>query len=369
MRELLRDRDTHVEEDVLAAVAANERSGRELLALLLRVRRDEVEKAISTRVLVRAVENRACGDGMIKLLLWECDIHEHLRYAVFAAAAEAPGNGLGLMRLLLRVYEDKHGLGEIAHHILASAAGDIEGGERIAEFVLRECGDRVRVPSRVLKVMFRYYDHEIVAILLEKQAYHLWTAEGAMEAALGDAALNIGSGAKIINLLLRQYGGDQVPIDNSDAVDNAARNEWCGREILELLFLQCDDQVYITETTVRNAAGNKRSGLEILELLICERGGEIEVTEYTWKAAAENPGCGLDVVKLLLGRCCDEVRVTPDRGSSSTEQKLRKGHYGAASPPYWEDIPRLVQGDMCYRASSRRGHSRSAVCTPPGSHP
>jgi hypothetical protein len=149
-----------------------------------------------------------------------------------------------------------------------------------------------------------------VAILLEKQAYRLWaTEEEVMENALASAAQNIGSGAKIINMILRQYG-DQVPIARSSVVEDAAQNEWCGKEILELLFLRCGNQIYITEATVCYAARNKRSGLEILELLICERRGEVETTEDVWKAAAENSGCGLDIVRLLLGQCCDEVRIT-----------------------------------------------------------
>lgn len=311
MGELLHDQDTHIDEDILEAVAANKGSGKELLELLLRVRGYEVEEAISASVLVLAVKNPACGIEMIKLLLQDGDIiHGCLSYEVFEAAVEIPENSLGIMRLLLQVYEDRHDFNGIANRILAYAADDIERGEKIVEFILRECGDRVHMPFGVLKTIFQHYDHGTVAILLEKQAYRLWaTEEEVMENALASAAQNIGSGAKIINMILRQYG-DQVPIARSSVVEDAAQNEWCGKEILELLFLRCGNQIYITEATVRYAARNKRSGLEILELLICERRGEVETTEDVWKAAAENSGCGLDIVRLLLGQCCDEVRIT-----------------------------------------------------------
>lgn len=92
---------------------------------------------------------------------------------------------------------------------------------------------------------------------------------------------------------------DKVII-SEEVLEAAAKSEWGGARIMEMLLHKKGAEIVITEKVVTVAAGNESIGKEIMSILFKYHGVDVAVTEEVLKAAAKNRGSGEAVMKLLL---------------------------------------------------------------------
>ncbi|KAL8935367.1 MAG: hypothetical protein Q9211_004734 [Gyalolechia sp. 1 TL-2023] len=107
-----------------------------------------------------------------------------------------------------------------------------------------------------------------------------------------------------------------------------AMNRTCGAELVELLLRERGGEVRITEWVLETAAQNDSAGEGIYKLLFRERGTEIRAISSgrVLLAACQNADstCGRAIVKMLLGTQYHGLRVTENMVEATNRNRLMK---------------------------------------------
>ncbi|KAH8653142.1 hypothetical protein BGZ60DRAFT_533332 [Tricladium varicosporioides] len=242
---LINDKLMVIAEEVLKAAAGNEKSGKELMRLLLEQRGTDV--VITEGVLKAAAENRRSGKEVMRLLLEERGTDVVITKEVLKAAAGNKRSGEGVMRLLL---EQRGTDVVITEGVLKAAAGNKRSGEGVMRLLLEQRGTDVVITKEVLKA----------------------------------AAGNWRSGEKVMRLLLEQRGTDVVI--TKEVLKAEAGNWRSGEEVMRLLLEQRGTDVVITKEVLKAASGNGQSWKELMRLFLEQRGTDGVITGEVAKVAA-----------------------------------------------------------------------------------
>ncbi|KAK4118030.1 ankyrin [Parathielavia appendiculata] len=286
--------------EVVKAAAGNWRNGKEVMALLLEKRGDEVK--ITEEVVKAAAGNRRNGKEVMTLLLEERGDEVGITEEVVKVAAGNGGNGREVMALLL---EKRGGDVKITEEVVKAAARNVWNGRDVMALLLEERGDEIEITEKVVKAAARNEGNgkDVMALLLEKRGGDVKITEEVVKAAARNRR-------EAIALLLEKRG-DEVEI-TEEVVKAAARNLWNGKEVMALLLEKRGGDVEITKEVVKAAAENRGNGKEVMALLLEERGDEVEITEEVVKAAARNRRNGKEVIALLLEKRGDDIKITEE---------------------------------------------------------
>jgi formylmethanofuran dehydrogenase subunit D len=276
-----------ITEKVVQIAAGNPRSGQEVLALLLEQRGDEVE---ITEEIVK-VAARAVNPAALELLLKQRRDKVKITEEIVKTAARAPASAT--LELLLKQRGDEV---KITEEVVKAAAGAVNPAA--LGLLLEQRGDEVKITEEIVKAAAGAYSPAALELLLKQRGDEVKITEETVKAAAraySPAALE---------LLLKQRG-DEVKI-TEEIVKAAARAVY--PVALGLLFKQRGDEVKITEEIVKAAA--RAVNPATLGLLLEQRGDEVEITEEIVKAAAGafTPA----TLELLLEKRGDEVKITDD---------------------------------------------------------
>ncbi|KAH7310162.1 hypothetical protein BKA65DRAFT_559174 [Rhexocercosporidium sp. MPI-PUGE-AT-0058] len=293
--EIIRDKETRIEEQVVKAAAGNYRNGKEVMKLLLEQRGADV--VITEAVVTAAAENNKSGEKVMKLLLEKRRADMVITEAVFLAAAGNRGNGREVMKLLL----EKRGADIVITEAVVKAVAD-RFDQEIMKLLLEQRGADMVITEAVVKAVAERFDQEIMELLLEQRGADIVITEAVVKAAVG----NSGNGREVMKLLLEKRGADMVI---TEAVVKAVAERF-DQEIMKLLLEQRGADIVITEAVVKAAAGNSGNGREVMKLLLEKRRAEVVITEAVVEAAAGNSGNGREVMKLLLEKRRAEVVIT-----------------------------------------------------------
>ncbi|KAL6886872.1 Pfs, NACHT, and ankyrin domain protein [Trichoderma evansii] len=282
--------------DATVVAAAENRNGKEIMALLLDQRGDQV--TITEEVVKAAAGNWRDGKKVMALLLDQRGDQVIITEEVVKAAARNLSCGREVMAFLLDRREDQI---TITKEVVKAAAGNWESGKEVITLLLDRRGDQVIITEGIVSAIAAGFDKKVIALLLNKQGNQVTITEEVVKAAAG----NWKNGKEIMALLLDRRG-DQVTI-TEEVVKAAAKNR-NGKQVIALLLDQRGDQVTITEKIVKAAAEN-RNGEEVIALLLDRRGDQVTITEEIIKVAAGNEVNGEGIMTLLLNRRGDH-RIT-----------------------------------------------------------
>ncbi|KAH6970504.1 hypothetical protein BKA56DRAFT_678495 [Ilyonectria sp. MPI-CAGE-AT-0026] len=345
---LLLDRrgdDIPVTEEVVKTAAGNSGNGKEVMALLLDRRGDDIP--VTEEVVKAAAGNYQDGKEMMALLLDRRGGDITITEEVVKAAARNSGDGGEVMALLLDQRGDEITVTEemvsiiankldeevmtmlldrrgdqitITEEVVKAAAGNYQNGEEMMALLLDRRGDEITVTEEVVSIIANKLDEEVMTMLLDRRGDQITITEEVVKAAAG----NEENGNEVMALLLDQRG-DEITI-TEEVVKAAAGNEENGNKVMALLLDQRGDEIIITEEVVKAAAGNHYNGKEVMALLLNQRGNEITITEEVVKAAAGNVENGNKVMALLLDRRGDEITITEEvvKAAAGNYQNGRK---------------------------------------------
>ncbi|KAK4178043.1 hypothetical protein QBC36DRAFT_112384 [Triangularia setosa] len=270
-----------------------------VLDILVAINSVEITKEVVTAA-ARNVEN---GKEVMALLLERRGDDIEITEEVVKAAAENSGNGKEVMAFLLERRGDDI---EITEEVVKAAAGNSGNGKEVMALLLERRGDDIAITEEVVKVVAKSFGKEVMAFLLEKRGDDIEITVEVVKA----AAENSGNGKEVMALLLERRG-DDIEI-TEEVVKAAAENSGNGKEVMALLLERRGDDIEITEEVVKAAARNVENGKEVMALLLERRGDDIEITEEVVKAAAENSGNGKEVMAFLLERRGDDIAITEE---------------------------------------------------------
>ncbi|KAI1129531.1 hypothetical protein F5Y10DRAFT_264070 [Nemania abortiva] len=260
-----------VTEPMVVAAARNTQNGKEVMALLLQKRGDQI--AITDSVVNTAAGNP--NSEIMDLLLQERGDRIEITDTVIEMATK--NENLEVMALLLEKKGDQIEMGYLVELAASSSTSEL------MTLILEKRGDQIQITEEMVKIAAGNRNSEILALLLE-MASRVSITEEAVKVAAGNR------NSEILALLLEM--ASQVRI-TEEAVKVAANN-W-NSEIMALL-LEKGCQVEITEEVVKIAADSPNR--DIMALLI-EKGGQVVFTDEVFKIAADNPNS--EVMALLLG--------------------------------------------------------------------
>ncbi|KAM3453872.1 hypothetical protein MY8738_009194 [Beauveria namnaoensis] len=290
-----------ITEEVVKAAAETEGNGKEVMVLLLEQRGDEI--TITEEVVKAAAGNRRNGKEVMALLLKRRGSEIIITEDVLKAAAGNLDNGKEVMTLLI---EQRGSEIIITEEVVKAAAGNPDNGKEVMSLLIEQRGSETIITEEVVKAAAgnRWNGKEVMALLLERRGSEIIITEEVVKA----VAETEGNSKEVMVLLLEQRG-DEITI-TEDVVKAAAGNWSNSKEMMMLLLEQRGSEITITEDVVKAAAGNLRHGKEVMTLLIEQRGDEITITEEVVKAAASNDWNGTAVMALLLERRGSEITIT-----------------------------------------------------------
>jgi hypothetical protein len=184
-----------ITEEVVKAVAQNDRSGEEVMTLLLDRRGHEVQ--ITKEVVKAAVENNRSGEEVMRLLLDRRGDEVQITEEIVKVVAGSEYSRIEVMALLL----DRRGHEvQITEEVLKAAAGNNRSGEEVMTLLLDRRGDKIQITEEVVKTAARneYSGEEVMRALLDRRGHEVRTTKEVIEAALE----NTGSGDNVITLLM-----------------------------------------------------------------------------------------------------------------------------------------------------------------------
>ncbi|KAH7163709.1 Pfs, NACHT, and ankyrin domain protein [Fusarium sp. MPI-SDFR-AT-0072] len=299
---LLLDRrgdEVAITEKVVKSAAANYSHGKEVIELLLDRRGDQI--AITEEVVKAAAGNSGNGKEVIVLLLNRRGDHITITEEVVSIISREFGKEV--MKLLLDRRGDKV---TITQKVVKAAAANYRHGKEVMTLLLDRRGDQIAITEEVVSTISRQFDMEVMALLLDRRGDKVTITEEVVKA----AAANYRHGKEVMTLLLDRRG-DEVTI-TEEVVKAAAGNSGTGQEVMTLLLDRRGEEVTITEEVVKAAAGNSGTGQEVMTLLLDRRGEEVTITEEVVKAAAANYSHGKEVMTLLLNRRGDQITITEE---------------------------------------------------------
>ena len=206
--------------------------GKEILSLLLVVKRDDVQ--ITEEVLKAAAGNWSRGDEVMTLLL------------------DRRGDDI-----------------QITEEVLKAAAGNWSCGDEVMTLLLDRRGDDIRITEEVLKAAVgnRHNGNEVMALLLDRREDDIRITEEVLKAAAG----NWSCGDEVMTLLLDRRG-DDIQI-TEEVLKAAAGNRGNGDKVMALLLGRGGDDIQIIEEVLKVAAKNQTCGRKVRALLLNRRGG------------------------------------------------------------------------------------------------
>ncbi|WYZ35532.1 hypothetical protein EsH8_X_000179 [Colletotrichum jinshuiense] len=278
------------------------RFDKEVMALLLDHQGDQIN--ITEEVVKAAAGNEENGEEVMALLLDQRGDQITITEEVVKAAAENIFNGEKVMKLLLNRRGDQI---TITEEIVKAAAGNEENGKEVIALLLDQRGDQITITEEVVKAAVETLSsgEKVIELLLNERGDEITITEEVVKA----AAEKMFNGEKVMELLLNRRG-DQITI-TEDVVKAAAGNWLDGKEIMALLLERRGDQITITEEVVKAAVGNS-NGKEVMTLLLDQRGDQITITEEVVKAAAGNLQSGKEITALLFDRLGNQINITED---------------------------------------------------------
>ncbi|WYZ34724.1 hypothetical protein EsH8_I_001000 [Colletotrichum jinshuiense] len=301
---LLLDRrgdEIQITEDVIKAAARNI-NGHVIMSLLLDRRGDEMK--ITEDVIKAAAKNNDSGQELMTLLLdrrWDEIL---ITEEVVKAAAGNWTHGKEIMTLLLDRRGDEI---QITEDVVKAAAENGRSGQELMTLFLDRRGDEIQITEDVVKAAAENGSsgQELMTLLLNRRWDEILITEEVVKAAVGN-----NNGHVIMSLLL-DWRGEEIQI-TEDVVKAAARHWIRSRELMTLLLDRRGDEIQITEDVIKAAAKNRDSGQDIMTLLLDWRGDEIQITQGVVEAAAGNWTHGKEIMTLLLDRRGDEIKITED---------------------------------------------------------
>ncbi|MCJ1250256.1 hypothetical protein MMC30_007482 [Trapelia coarctata] len=299
--------DTKNSKRMMVAAAANRKSGREVMKLLLNTCGC---MEIAVDFIVAASKNPESGNEILGLVLssGNCKITEDATVAVFQHSSYAV--------IQYMIFEmDGLELTQAVVATIASRSGHHHERNAIMEQVLRK--DTVKITESAMTDIFKAFEPTTIELLLTRADVRLsdsavigcarWCNIGLFQALLDRrpgirvtealieaAALNISDlDAKEILMLLKSRSEMQI----TEPVIKAAANRRTS-EIVELL-LNIED-IQITGAVLEVAASNNKCGLKLMEFLLNR--SNVQVTEAVTKAAAKHERNGFEIMCLLSTR-------------------------------------------------------------------
>ncbi|KAK2764808.1 hypothetical protein CKAH01_15747 [Colletotrichum kahawae] len=198
-----------ISEVVLRAAAANEKSGTEIMALLLDKCGNNIQ--ITEEVVKAAAANKESGNKIMALLLDKRgdDIHitERLVKAIISGFDEST------VKLLL----DKRGDNiQITKEVVKAAAANWSSGSEIMALLLDKRGDDIQITEEVVKAAAANQDsgNKIMSLLLDKRGDDIQITEEIVKA----AAANF----NILELMLEARGRETIAVITRDTCLAAA---------------------------------------------------------------------------------------------------------------------------------------------------
>ncbi|KAM0278410.1 hypothetical protein ACHAQH_005165 [Verticillium albo-atrum] len=303
-----------ITEDTLNAAARNGESGAEVMELLLDRKGDQI--IITEDTVNAAARNEWSAPMVMKVLLDRDGDRITITEGTVNTAAGNELRGAEVMKLLLDRKGDQI---TITEDTVNAAAGNEESGAEVMELLLDRKGDQITITEDTVNAAATNEESgaEMMKVLLDRRGDQIIITEDTVNA----AARNGESGAEVMKLLLDRKG-DQIII-TEDTVNVAARNEWSAPMVMKVLLDRDGDRITITEGTVNAAAGNELRGAEVMKLLLDRKGDQIMITADTVVAAARNEECGAEVMELLLDRKGDQIIITEDTINAAAGNELR----------------------------------------------
>ncbi|RBA10996.1 hypothetical protein FPRO05_14321 [Fusarium proliferatum] len=284
---------------VMQIAASSSNNGKEVIALLLDRRGDEV--TITEKVVKAAAANYSHGKEVMELLLNRRGDEVTITEEVVKVAAGNSWNGEEVVALLLDRRGDEV---TITEEVVKAAAGNSGTGQEVMALLLDRRGDEVTITEEVVKAAAGNSGNgkEVMALLLDRRGDEVTITEEVVKAAAG----NSGNGKEVITLLLDRRG-DEVTI-TEEVVKAAAGNYGNGKEVMALLLDRRGDQIAITEEVV--SIISREFDMKVMALLLDRRGDDVTITEEVVKAAAANYSHGKEVMTLLLERRGAQITIT-----------------------------------------------------------
>jgi predicted GNAT family acetyltransferase len=176
--------------DVVKAAARNRGSGKEVMALLLERRGDQVE--ITEDVVKAAARNRGSGKEVMALLLEKRGDQVEITEDVVKAAARNRGSGREVMALLLEKRGDQV---EITEEVVKAAAGNWLDGKDMMALLLEKRGDQVEITE------------EAVASVRENKSTKGFVDKTTITRSCGQVSWALGTISALVLLLLVGFQG------------------------------------------------------------------------------------------------------------------------------------------------------------------
>jgi hypothetical protein len=312
-----------VSEGVLKDAAANENSGKGVIALLLD--KEGAQTQITEDVLCVASENWLWGKDILQMLLGRRG--DLLQTVIEIAARKFDPH------YMTRILQSEGVDISITKEVVVAAFKNRRSGKAILKILLGRQGCYITDDVEVTNLIARHFDAGTMALLLDMTPIQILCIEEVLEAAAG----NWNHGHEVMQVLLERQKG---PVSITDrlvkvAVRNQAlRNEimtvilkqttehisitadavnssvkWSSENSIALFLSAQNDQLQITERMVLSAVKNSQHGAGILELLLNKYGDQIPVTEEVLRTAAAHFINGKSIIKLLLDRR-DHIPIT-----------------------------------------------------------
>ncbi|KAF2832373.1 HET-domain-containing protein [Ophiobolus disseminans] len=277
---LLLEYGAKVTEQAVQAAAQNMSSGKDMMALLLDQRGDEVK--VTKQVVQAAAQNTQNGKDVIALLLDRRGDEVKITEQVVQAAAQNTWSGKDVMALLLDRRGDEV---KITEQVVQAAAQNTWNGKDVMTLLLDRRGDEVKITKQVVQAAAQNMQSgkDVMALLLDRHIHYQRGDEVKItEQVVQAAAQNTQSGKDVIALLLDRRGRE-VKITQEVAI---AAAKYGNRQILAFLLGLERADIRITQEVAVAAAGNESSGKELIKLLGQIK--QLQVTEQAIEAAANS---------------------------------------------------------------------------------
>ncbi|KAK5189084.1 hypothetical protein LTR96_011244 [Exophiala xenobiotica] len=309
-------RDFALDEDLLSSAATNERSGTEIMQLLLSKKAGNI--IIDHAVVEAAADNWDSGVEVVEVLIK----HTSTTFSTSALAAIVSKFKSNVIRMLL---EKKAAQMELNADLVNAAARSNAGGRHTIFLLLGE-ENLVLLPSGFQRIA-TLFDADVMQYVLGKKGGHLIVTREVVIA----AAKNKRGGQEVLSILLENRPTKMGPKAFEEIVT------LFDTPLVQLAFAERHREIRIDQDLIQAAARNCTHGIEVFKLLL-EKGvlssgreglamvislfgagvmesvlalpsSEVKVDEAV-VAAAASCDSGTEVMTTLLGQPTTDIHVT-----------------------------------------------------------
>jgi hypothetical protein len=306
--------DIPITEEIIAEAMENQHGEQVMKLMIDHLKQRGYEVPITERVVTAARRNDKQGARMMELLLGEksAKIRTTEEAIIWIIKTEYLQEGAVISRrffdieIMKLLLEHRREEVPITEEVVIAAVGDEEQGGGMIKLLFERRGDDMLITERVMIAAAgnRNEGERVMDTLFEKRAAALPITEDVVVAAAG----NTWYGQKMMTHFF-EFRGQSVPITERVMI-NAVKDERHGEEIVRLIFEKMGKAVPITERVIISAAGNSGNVAEIMEIIFEHKMEAVIITEEVVVAAARNEFRGPEVMQLLFKELGDTVPVT-----------------------------------------------------------